>query len=142
MGGGTSMDTFWHNFVLCRLRLRHAAVIREIYIALDYFAIRLILFWAPNLVTSAIRASQRDRISPLVISPQSNWSIIYGLYLGHDDSLNFLRFSGSSEPTHSTIRLPSLPLSALTFVSDNALIGAGHNFVPYLIGPASSSSGA
>lgn len=51
-------------------------------------------------------------------------------YATHDSSLHFARLDQSAEPVVQTVRLNGLPLLALRFIGEKALVGAGHDFNP------------
>lgn len=58
-------------------------------------------------------------------------------YTGHDSSVHFADLTsaargpgGEFEPAVRTVRLSQLPLCALLFLSEHALVGAGHDFNP------------
>lgn len=51
-------------------------------------------------------------------------------YAGHDSTIHVATMSAT--PTVRTIRLQSLPMSTLSFVSESAIIASGHDFSPQL----------
>lgn len=53
-------------------------------------------------------------------------------YASHDSCLHFARLDQSAEPVVHTVRLNGLPLLALKFVGEKALVGVGHDFNPAL----------
>lgn len=53
-------------------------------------------------------------------------------FASHDSSLQFARLGESAEPVVYTVRLNDLPLTSLLFISEIALVGAGHDMNPAL----------
>lgn len=54
-------------------------------------------------------------------------------YTGHDSSVHFADLTTGRpgvDPVVHTVRLPQLPLCSLLFLSEQALVGAGHDFNP------------
>lgn len=51
-------------------------------------------------------------------------------FAGHDSSVNFAQLG--PQPVVQRVRLPSLPLRELLFLSERSLVGAGHDATPYL----------
>ena len=52
---------------------------------------------------------------------------------GHDSSLHIASFSAEAAEgviPHQVIRFRELPMTCLTFVSEKAVVGAGHDFNP------------
>jgi len=50
-------------------------------------------------------------------------------WTGHDSRVSFADISGA-EPAVETVKLAGLPVTCITFVNDNTLIGAGHECNP------------
>ena len=57
-------------------------------------------------------------------------------YAAHDASVHFARVDSGEAVVTAAVRLDGLPLTTLLFVSEKALAGAGHDFVPVLFAPA------
>lgn len=70
-------------------------------------------------------------VHSVAFSPSGN-SLAYS---GQDSTIHVVAFpSGSGkEPTHSTVVLRDLPATCLSFISDKALIAAGHDFNPFIV---------
>ncbi|CAE7597985.1 ARPC1A [Symbiodinium microadriaticum] len=51
-------------------------------------------------------------------------------YAGHDSSISVVTFSPGGRSVSQTIRFRDLPLTCVTFVSERAIVGAGHDFNP------------
>lgn len=49
---------------------------------------------------------------------------------GHDSSLHIANLAAGKEPVVQSVRLASLPLSSLLFLSENSIVGGGHDFNP------------
>lgn len=56
-------------------------------------------------------------------------------YAAHDATIHFATVSGGEAAVTGTVRLNHLPLTTLLFVSERALVGAGHDFVPLVFAP-------
>ncbi|WVR08925.1 hypothetical protein IAU60_005984 [Kwoniella sp. DSM 27419] len=61
-------------------------------------------------------------------------------YVAHDSSLSVVYPGGPGEPpaAHISLRLPALPFTNLTYVSESSLIAAGHDCQPVLISGSES----
>jgi actin related protein 2/3 complex subunit 1A/1B len=54
-------------------------------------------------------------------------------FVAHDSTVNVVDLSGGSESAFiSKIKLADLPLRQCLFLSENALVGAGHDYSPFL----------
>ena len=56
---------------------------------------------------------------------------------GHDSSISIITFQAGGRNVQQTIRFRDLPLTCVSFVSETALVGAGHDYNPMIF----SSSG-
>ena len=61
-------------------------------------------------------------------------------FAGHDSLLHIVTFSGTAQPLLQTIKCPTLPAMRLIFLSEAALITAGHSLNPELYVCSASAS--
>eukprot|EP01031_Cornospumella_fuschlensis_P016849 gene16849-20597_t len=54
-------------------------------------------------------------------------------YAAHDSAVYIATLGVSAEPPVQMVRLNDLPITTLMFLSDKALVGAGHDFNPLLL---------
>jgi len=59
-------------------------------------------------------------------------------YAGHDSTIHFATFSRSA-PVVQSIKLRDMPLNRLLFITEKALLGAGHDFNPFLFTNSASA---
>ncbi len=59
-------------------------------------------------------------------------SLILLHFSGHDSSITIATFSSGGQSVQQCIRFRDLPLTCLTFVSERAIIGAGHDLNPMI----------
>ena len=82
---------------------------------------------------------------PILESSVEQPSYYFNLYLtlGHDSSLHIASFKdlARGDIAHQVIRFRELPLTCLSFVSEKALVGAGHDFNPLVFTCNSGAAG-
>lgn len=61
-------------------------------------------------------------------------------YSSHDSMLHFATLGQSAEPTVQMLRLTGLPLCALLFLSDTAIVGVGHDLNPFIFNLSRTSN--
>eukprot|EP01041_Mallomonas_annulata_P000694 gene694-1330_t len=66
-------------------------------------------------------------------------------YCCHDSTIHFASFNNltnnnNNDPVVQSLRLSCLPLTSLLFLSENAVVAGGHDFVPVLLGKSGGVS--
>mmetsp|Transcript_12105 Transcript_12105/g.12477 ORF Transcript_12105/g.12477 Transcript_12105/m.12477 type:complete len:376 (-) Transcript_12105:76-1203(-) len=67
-------------------------------------------------------------VSAVAWSPSGNTLA----YAAHDSTIHFVTFTGGGNYNQQVIKLRDLPLTSLVFLSDRAIVGAGHDFNPMI----------
>jgi hypothetical protein len=68
---------------------------------------------------------------PLLVSASPCHTLLT-ILTAHDSTIHFVTFTGGGKYNQQVLKLRDLPLTAVTFISERAVVASGHDFNPMI----------